>query len=144
MYIKVEALSTTSRVELINKRKFTKATLDKNFKTCPMYIATLEVPTAISIYLSRTSHVKGSDKLILSALQYDKASTKIPAEYFDYADIFLRDLTIKLPKNTGINEHAIKLIEGKQPLCGPIYALSLIELETLKAYIETFQKIGFI
>ena len=36
-----------------------------------------------------------------------------------------------------MNEHAIKLEEGKQPLFGPIYSLGLVELETLKTYIKT-------
>ncbi len=51
---------------------------------------------------------------------------------------------MELPENTGMNEYAIELIEGKQPPYGPIYAFSLMELETLKAYIETHLKTGFI
>ena len=42
---------------------------------------------------------------------------------------------MELPENNGINEHAIELIEGKQPLYGSIYSLGPMELETLKAYI---------
>lgn len=51
---------------------------------------------------------------------------------------------MELPKNTGINENAIKLIDGKQLLYGPIYALSLIELKSLKTYIKTKLKTRFI
>ncbi len=36
------------------------------------------------------------------------------------------------------------MIKGKQPPYGPIYAFSLVELETLGAYIETHLKTGFI
>ena len=36
-----------------------------------------------------------------------------------------------------MNEHAIKLEEGKQPPFGPIYSLGPVELETLKTYIKT-------
>ena len=43
-----------------------------------------------------------------------------------------------------MNEYAIKLVEKKQLPYGPIYALSLIELETLKTYIKTYLKTGFI
>ncbi len=43
-----------------------------------------------------------------------------------------------------MNKHAIKLIEEKQPPYGLIYALSLVKLETLKAYIETHLKTEFI
>lgn len=51
---------------------------------------------------------------------------------------------IKLSKNTSINEHTIKLVEGKQPPYRPIYSLKLVELEILKTYIKTYLKIGFI
>ncbi len=51
---------------------------------------------------------------------------------------------MELPENTGMNKHAIELIQWKQPPYGPIYALSLVELETLKTYIETHLKMGFI
>ncbi len=51
---------------------------------------------------------------------------------------------MELLENTGMNEHAIELIKGKQPPYGPIYALSPIELETLKVYIKTHLKTVFI
>ena len=51
---------------------------------------------------------------------------------------------MELPENTGINKHAIKLQDGKQPPYGPIYSLGPMELETLKTYIETHLKTGFI
>ena len=43
-----------------------------------------------------------------------------------------------------MNEHAIKIEQGKQPLFGPIYSLGLVELETLKTYIKTNLANGFI
>ncbi len=51
---------------------------------------------------------------------------------------------MELPENTGMNEHAIELVDGKQPPYGPIYALSPVKLETLKTYIETHLKTDFI
>ena len=74
----------------------------------------------------------------------DKALVKVLPKYLDYADVFLFDLAIELPKNTGMNEHAIKQVEGKQPPYGPIYSLGPVELETLKTYIKTHLKTGFI
>ena len=62
----------------------------------------------------------------------------------DFTDVFSPDLTSELSKNTGINNHAIELVEGQQPPYGPIYSLGLVELETLKAYIETNLANGFI
>lgn len=50
---------------------------------------------------------------------------------------------MELPENTGINEHVIELVDGKQQPYGPIYTLHPIELEILKAYIETHLKTGF-
>ena len=51
---------------------------------------------------------------------------------------------MELPKNTRINEHAIKLEESKQPLFKSIYSLGPVELEILKTYIETNLANGFI
>ena len=65
-------------------------------------------------------------------------------EYSDYSDVFLAENVAELPENTGMNEHAIKLEEGKQPPFGPIYSLGPVELETLKTYIKTNLANGFI
>ncbi len=115
-YTAVEALPTTSRVKLIDKSKFARAALDENSETFVIHVSALEATTIHPFQAGQ-----------IAALQWDKAPTKIPAEYSDYADVFLSDLAIELPKNTGLNEHAIELVEGKQPRYGPIYALSLVE-----------------
>ena len=78
------------------------------------------------------------------ALLFDEAPTEIPAEYSDYSNIFLAENVAELPENTGMNQHAIKLEEGKQPLFGSIYSLGPVELETLKTYIKTNLANGFI
>lgn len=46
-------------------------------------------------------------------------------------------------KITDMNKHAIHLIKEKQLLYGLIYTLSLVEVETLKAFIETHLKIRY-
>ena len=51
---------------------------------------------------------------------------------------------MELSENTGINKHVIKLVKGKQPSYSSIYSLDPVEMETLKAYIETYLKTGFI
>ena len=73
----------------------------------------------------------------VGALLFDKAFTKILAEYSDINDIFLVENAAELPENTGINEHTIKLKKDKQSLFGPIYSLKLVELKILKTYIKT-------
>ena len=73
----------------------------------------------------------------VGALLFNKAFTKVPAKYSDYNNVFSAEHAVELPKNTRINEHAIKLEEGKQPSFRSIYSLRPIELETLKTYIKT-------
>ena len=51
-YIIVEALPTTQKVELINKREFVAAALNKNAETFVVYIAAVSAPT-IPVYPSR-------------------------------------------------------------------------------------------
>ncbi len=51
---------------------------------------------------------------------------------------------MELLENSGINKHAIELIEEKQLPYKPVYTLSLVKLKTLKAYMETHLKTGFI
>ena len=80
----------------------------------------------------------------VGALLFNKAPTEVPAEYSDYSNVFSAENAAELPENTGINEHAIKLEEGKQPSFGPIYSLGLVELETLKTYIKTILANSFI
>ena len=80
----------------------------------------------------------------IGALLFDKAPTKVPAKYFNYSNVFSAENTAELPDNTGMNEHAIKLEEGKQPSFGPIYSLEPVELEALKIYIKTNLANGFI
>ena len=58
--------------------------------------------------------------------------------------VFLFNLAVKLLENASINEHAIDLIESKQPSCRPIYSPGSVELETLKDCIETHLKTDFI
>ena len=68
----------------------------------------------------------------------------VPTKYLDFADVFLKKSANVFPERTKANEHAIKLEEGKQPSYRPIYSLGLVELETLKTYIETKLANGFI
>ena len=80
----------------------------------------------------------------VGALTFNKAPTEVLAEYSDYSNIFSSENVVELPKNTGMNKHAIKLEEDKQPLSEPIYSLGPVESETLKTYIKTNLVNGFI
>ena len=81
----------------------------------------------------------------ISGLIAKEASTKVPAKYSDFANVFSLNLVSELPEHTGINNHAIDLVKScQQPPYRPIYSLGPVELETLKAYIETNLANGFI
>ena len=74
----------------------------------------------------------------------EEASTKVPIKYDKFADVFSPKLVFKLFEHTGINDHAIKLVNGQQLPNGPTNSLRQVKLETLKAYIETNLANGFI
>ena len=80
----------------------------------------------------------------ISSLIVEKAPTKVLAEYSDFTDISSANLAYELPKYTRINDYAIQLVNSQQPPYWPIYNLGLVELETLKTYIETNLANGFI
>ena len=83
-------------------------------------------------------------KAQVGVLLFNKPLTEVPAEYFDYNNVFSVEYVAELLENTRINEYAIELEEDKQQLFGPIYNLGPVELETLKTYIKTNLAIGFI
>ena len=131
-YTTAEALPTTKRVELINKKEFAKAALDENSETFVDYVVSLNLTPGI--YPDRTAQ-------IASLLAEE---VRIPDEYSDFANVFSETKALVLLERTKLNEHAIDLEDGKQPPYGPIYSLGPMELETLKTYIETHLKTGFI
>ncbi len=55
-YTAAEALLTTSRVELIDKKKFAKAAMDENSETFVVHMSALDVAES-SIYLSRAAQI---------------------------------------------------------------------------------------
>ena len=133
-YTTAEALPTTKRVELINKKEFAKAALDENSETFVVYVASLNLAPTPGIHPDRAAQIA----LLLTE------EVKIPEEYSDFTDVFSEEKALVLPERTESNQHAIELEEGKQPPYGPIYSLGPVELETLKTYIETHLKTGFI
>lgn len=74
----------------------------------------------------------------IATFQWDKSPIKIAFKYKDYPNVFFPNLAIELLKNTDMNDYAIKLMKDKQLPYRPIYALILVELETLKTYIKIY------
>ena len=134
-YITNEALSTTEQVQIFDKKDFIIAALNANTETFVVHVAIRE-QEEMPIHSKKQANIK--------FLLFNKAPTKILAKYSNYSDVFSVEYVVKLLENIGINEHAIKLKEGKQPLFGPIYSLGLVEFNTLKTYIKTSLAINFI
>ncbi len=80
----------------------------------------------------------------IAYLKVDEAPIEGPSEYTDFADVFSPKLAVELPEDTGINNHAIKLVDDRQLLYGPIYSVRPVKLETLKAYIKNNLASSFI
>ena len=131
-----EALPTTKQVQLVDPKEFVIAALDADSETFVVHVAIRE-QEEMAMNPDRKAQIEAQSGAQVGALLFDEAPTEVPAEYSDYSDVFLVENAAELRKNTGMNEHAIELEEGKQPLFGPIYSLGPVELETLKTYIKT-------
>ena len=117
--------------------------MDADSKTFIVYVAIQEQEEMV-VDPGKKAQIEAQSKAQVRVLLFNKASTKVPAEYFDYSNVFSAKNIAELSKNTGMNEYAFELKEGKQPPFRPIYSLGLVELETLKTYIETNLSNGFI
>ena len=106
--------------------------LDEKSETYIIYVAFLNLIPGI--YLDRVAQI--------ASLLTKKV--KILDKYLDFVDVFSEEKTLVLSERTKFNQHAIELEKSKQPPYEPIYSLDLIELETLKPYIETYLKTEFI
>ena len=137
-YTPEEVLPTTRCVKLVGKKEFAAAALDPEHETYIVHVASLSSTPLVSL------DVHPSRRPQVSGLIAKVALTKVPTKYSDFADVFSPDLAFKLPEHTGINDHAIKLVDSQQPSYGLIYSLGPVELETLRAYIETNLANGFI
>ena len=145
-YTTKKALPTTRRVELVGKKEFAAAALDPEHETYIVHVGSVSFDASPSSSASQLKlDVHPSRRPQISGFIAEEAPTKVLAEYSDFADVFSADLASELPEHTGINNHAIELVERcQQPPYGPIYILGPVELETLKAYIETNLVNGFI
>ena len=124
----------------MSKKEFAAAALDPEHETYVVHVLSLS-----STLLVASLNVHLFQRPQISGLIAKKTPTKVSAKYLDFADVFFLDLASELFKHSKINDHAIELVGGcQQPPYGPIYSLRPVELETLKAYIETNLVNGFI
>ena len=120
----------------MGRKEFAAAVLDLEYETYVVHIdsvSSVVLPSSSPLELN----VNSSYRPQISGLIVKEATTKISAKYLDFADIFSPNLAFKLPEYTGINDHAIKLVDCQQPPYRRIYSLGPIELGILKAYIKT-------
>lgn len=122
-------------MNFIDKKKFVKAMLNKNSKIFVIHVAILEI-----LLLRLSINLDG--KTQIASLFIKKVT--ILNKYSDFADFFSKKKALLLPEQTKLNKYAIILEDGKQLSYRPIYSLDLIKLETLKIYIKTDLKNGFI
>ena len=127
----------------MGKKEFVAAVLNLESETFVVYVASLNFDTSLS-FSPLELNVYPFRKLQIFSLIAKKIPIKVSTKYSDFANIFSPDLVSELSKHTGINDHAIKLIDGQKPPYRSIYSLGPVELETLKAYIETNLANGFI
>ena len=111
-YTTEKALPTIRRVELVGKKEFAAVALDPESGTFVVHVASLSSdvslnssPLELNVHPFRRSQI--------SNLIAEEASTKVPAKYLDFADVFSPDLASELPEHTGINDHAIKLVDSQ-------------------------------
>ena len=104
-YTAKEALPITRRVELIDKKKFAKASFDENIKAFVIHVNFLSLRSKMTIYLACKAQ-------IVSLLA---KKVTVPAKYSDFPDVFSRESAKMLLKCTGMNKHIIELEDGKQP-----------------------------
>ena len=124
-------LPTTKQVKIIDKKEFAKTALDEHVKAFVMHVTSLS-----------TMAIHSAKKAQIALLIVKKF--KIPTKYSNFSDIFLKEKALILPEVTKLNQYAIKLQEGQQPLYRSIYSLGPVELKTLKTYIKTNLANGFI
>ena len=122
-----EALPTTKRVQMIGQKELAAAALDPDEEAFVVHVALLRLSAKVSVHPARGAQI--------ASLVAEEVT--IPAEYSDFADVFLKESAAELPGPSDINEHAISLEPGRQPPYEPIYSIRPVELETLKNYIET-------
>lgn len=84
-----------------------------------------------------------SDKKIQIAFLLIKKAI-ILNKYFDFAKIFLEKKALILLEQIKLNKHISKLKNDKKLFYRPIYSLKLVELKTLKIYVEIYLNTRFI
>ena len=123
-------------MNVIELENFAKLALDKNANNFVIYVRQV-------LNAKPESFVHRDHRDSIVQARSAAGTVKLPPEYNEYSDVFSDSGAAELPKH-GPADHAIDLIDGKQPLYDLIYNLNAVELETLRGYIESNLANGFI
>ena len=104
-YITKKVLLTIKRFELVKKKEFIAVAFDPKHKTFIIHVICFS-----SIQLDANVH--SFRRLQITGLIAKDAFIKVSTKYSNFADIFSLDLAFKFHKYTGINDHAIKLVNS--------------------------------
>ena len=107
-YTTNEALSITKQVQIIDKKDFIIAALNANSEIFVVHVAFWE-QKRMRVHSKRQAQIKAQ----VGALLFNKAPIEVSAKYSDYSNVFSAEHVAELSKNIRLNEHAIKLEEGK-------------------------------
>ena len=102
-YTTRDILPTTRRVELKEKKEFAVAALDSKHEAFVVYVTPLNVDSGDEVYPFRRAQI--------AHLKANKAPFKVPSKYVNFADVFFPKLATELLEHTGINDHAIMLVD---------------------------------
>ncbi len=75
-----DVFPTTKQIELIGKKKFPVAALNLEYEAFVEHIAALSVDSGDEVHPSRKAQI--------AHLKVDKAPTKVPSKYADFANVF--------------------------------------------------------
>ena len=110
-YTTNRALLTIKHIKLVGKKKFVTVALNLEHETYVVHVGSVSSIASPS-FSPLKFDVQPFRRPQISSLIAEKAPTKIFDEYIDFADVFSPDLTSKLFEHTGINDHAIELVDS--------------------------------
>ncbi len=102
-YTTRKVLSTTRQVELIRKKEFAAAALDPEHEVFVVQLVALSVDLVDEVHPSKKAQI--------THLKANEATTKVPSEYANFADVFTPKLAIELSEHNEINDHTIELVD---------------------------------
>ena len=111
-YTTKKAFQTTRYVKLVGKKEFVAAALNLEHKTYIVHIVSLSSTPSVASPRFIPFNVHSFRRPQISGLIDKKAFTKVLNKYTDFTDVFSSNLASELPKHTGINDRAIKPIDG--------------------------------